>query len=88
MSDDTQTDVHTHMTHLLVGRHLCSDVTEIVMKVSSSTVARILAWSHEQFSETCVWCVWWGRVCGVCGGGVCGACGACGGRGVWYKLSY
>ena len=44
------------------------------MKVSSSTVAGILAWSHEQFSETCVWCVW--CVCGVCvvcvvGEGVC-----------------
>ena len=50
------------MIHLLVGCHLCSDVTEVVMKIPGSTVARILAWSHEQLSETCVWCV-----CGVCG---------------------
>ena len=44
------------MIHLLVGCHLCSDVTEVVMKVPGSTVAWILAWSDEQLSETCVWC--------------------------------
>ena len=52
------------------------------MEVSSSTVARILAWSHEQFSETCVWCVWCGGGCGV-EEGVVHSAGGC----VWCKLS-
>ena len=40
--------------HLLIGRHLSPDVTQVVMEISGSAAAWELAWGHEKLREACV----------------------------------
>ncbi len=39
--------------NLLISCNLCSEITEVVVEITSATTSWILAWSHQQFSYTC-----------------------------------
>ena len=38
-------------SYLLIGCHLCPDVTQVVMEISGSAAAWVLAWGHEELRE-------------------------------------